>query len=231
MATPKQKDRNERMYRAALEEFSQHGFYQTSTDDIAAKAGVSKATLYSHFGTKEALFLHVFEQMLTQIIKPPKVDLRPETLAASVRASIHELFGNIAHSDEARLFFHCMSTDTELIGRDLRNELTSRFVSVLMGTARDAERARKSGVVRHDVDVMLIHHAFVGMVMQSLRYWWTADTPMPIDHLADQIADLMLYGVVGTIDTPEHRTRKPVAKHTQTRTKAVAPAKPRSHRQ
>lgn len=41
---------------AALEEFSERGFAATRLDDVAARAGISKGTLYLYFPTKEDLF-------------------------------------------------------------------------------------------------------------------------------------------------------------------------------
>ena len=41
---------------AAKRMFTAHGFDGVSMDQIAAEAGVSKLTVYSHFGDKEALF-------------------------------------------------------------------------------------------------------------------------------------------------------------------------------
>jgi TetR/AcrR family transcriptional repressor of mexJK operon len=41
---------------AAKRMFTQHGFEGVSMDQIAADAGVSKLTVYSHFGDKETLF-------------------------------------------------------------------------------------------------------------------------------------------------------------------------------
>jgi TetR/AcrR family transcriptional regulator, mexJK operon transcriptional repressor len=46
---------------AARQEFLEHGFSGTSVDAIARAAGVSKATLYAYFPSKEALFTHLIE--------------------------------------------------------------------------------------------------------------------------------------------------------------------------
>lgn len=48
---------------AATELFLQRGFLATNMDEVAATAGVSKQTVYAHFGTKEALFLDVVTGM------------------------------------------------------------------------------------------------------------------------------------------------------------------------
>jgi TetR/AcrR family transcriptional repressor of mexJK operon len=44
---------------AARRVFFSNGFVETSVDTIAAEAGVSKQTIYNHFGDKRALFLAV----------------------------------------------------------------------------------------------------------------------------------------------------------------------------
>ncbi|RYG88170.1 TetR family transcriptional regulator [bacterium] len=48
---------------AAIEEFRAAGFEATSMDRVAARAGVSKRTVYNHFPSKEALFLRILETM------------------------------------------------------------------------------------------------------------------------------------------------------------------------
>ena len=47
--------------RAALALFTRDGYERTSVDAIAAEAGVSKRTVYNHFGDKENLFLSVVQ--------------------------------------------------------------------------------------------------------------------------------------------------------------------------
>ncbi|WP_131785778.1 TetR/AcrR family transcriptional regulator [Protofrankia symbiont of Coriaria ruscifolia] len=51
--------KRDQILRAASTMFIQQGFARTSIDAIAASAGVSKPTVYSHFGDKETLFLAV----------------------------------------------------------------------------------------------------------------------------------------------------------------------------
>jgi AcrR family transcriptional regulator len=50
-------DARERTLRTAYRLFSQHGVQATGVDRIIAEAGIAKATLYKHFGSKEELVL------------------------------------------------------------------------------------------------------------------------------------------------------------------------------
>lgn len=47
--------------------FLEHGFEKTSVDDIAARAGASKATMYKYFGNKEGLFSEVLHEIVPDI--------------------------------------------------------------------------------------------------------------------------------------------------------------------
>ena len=60
--------------RAARKLFLTAGYAETSMDAIAAEAGVSKATVYSHFQNKEALFAGVMHDMCEETGGPPATD-------------------------------------------------------------------------------------------------------------------------------------------------------------
>lgn len=49
---------------AALHEFSQHGFAATRLDDVAARAGVAKGTIYLYFNSKADLFKAVVRETM-----------------------------------------------------------------------------------------------------------------------------------------------------------------------
>ena len=54
----KSEEKRQQIIEASTCLFSELGFAQTSMDKIAKKAGVSKQTVYSHFGSKDELFVN-----------------------------------------------------------------------------------------------------------------------------------------------------------------------------
>jgi AcrR family transcriptional regulator len=54
----------EMILKGAMQEFLTHGFAATTMDNITAVAGVSKATVYSYFPDKEALFIALMEHLI-----------------------------------------------------------------------------------------------------------------------------------------------------------------------
>ncbi|MGB3767172.1 MAG: TetR/AcrR family transcriptional regulator [Phormidesmis sp.] len=63
----------------ARQEFLVHGYASTSMDRVASAAGVSKATVYSHFQDKAGLFSAVVEQLAEDRFQPMLFDLHDES--------------------------------------------------------------------------------------------------------------------------------------------------------
>ena len=59
---------SEKILRAALAVFLEVGFERANLDKIAAQAGVTKPTVYSHFGSKVGLLQAVAQQQAQQVI-------------------------------------------------------------------------------------------------------------------------------------------------------------------
>lgn len=70
METARSRDRRQAILAAARRLFLEQGYAGTAMDAIAAAAGVSKATLYSHFGSKEALFGSIVEARCRALLEP-----------------------------------------------------------------------------------------------------------------------------------------------------------------
>src|SRR6267378_1692126 len=70
---------------AALDEFIARGFAATRLDDVAARAGVAKGTIYLHFKDKEALFQELIRTALVPLIGRLAA---PPPAGGSVRAAL-----------------------------------------------------------------------------------------------------------------------------------------------
>jgi AcrR family transcriptional regulator len=71
---------------AALASFAERGFAATRLEDVAARAGVTKGTLYLYFDSKEELFKAVVRQELV-----PNLERAEATVAASPAPSLDQL--------------------------------------------------------------------------------------------------------------------------------------------
>jgi len=86
---------------AALQLFVRDGFDRTSVDAIAAEAGVSKRTIYNHYGDKERLFLAVVSDTFESLVGA-LVELMDIYLTDLPDDAVED--GIIAFSREAALF-------------------------------------------------------------------------------------------------------------------------------
>ncbi|WP_298163999.1 TetR/AcrR family transcriptional regulator [Novosphingobium sp.] len=55
--------------RAAVQMFNERGFHQTSLDDVAARLGISKPTIYHYLGNKDQVLLECVSIGLGQLIE------------------------------------------------------------------------------------------------------------------------------------------------------------------
>ncbi len=84
----------------AMQEFLQHGYAGTSMDRVAATAGVSKPTVYSHFKDKEGLFRaliqYVAEARCQQVMGDGNLEGRPEVvlrrlITNAIESELHDI--------------------------------------------------------------------------------------------------------------------------------------------
>ncbi|MCY7354147.1 MAG: TetR/AcrR family transcriptional regulator [Lysobacter sp.] len=98
---------------AAKRLFTAQGFDGTSMDQIAAEAGVSKLTVYSHFGDKDALFFAAVSAKCEELL-PPELFMA-EHLQGPLCAqltSIARAFFALITSDEALSMHRMMLTQS-----------------------------------------------------------------------------------------------------------------------
>lgn len=114
---PKDPDKRLAILESAKELFVEQGYAGTSMDAIAKNAGVSKLTLYSHFGHKEDLFQQCVvskcEEHSPQTLYDPTNNLPLRQRLLSIGAAFIELL----FSEEAVKFYRMMAGEARQTGK------------------------------------------------------------------------------------------------------------------
>jgi len=63
-----EKNRRSAILAVASHLFAEKGYSNTTTAEIAQEAGVAEGTLYHHFGSKDGIFLTIFDEMVEEYL-------------------------------------------------------------------------------------------------------------------------------------------------------------------
>ncbi|HEY3933287.1 MAG TPA: TetR/AcrR family transcriptional regulator [Gemmatimonadales bacterium] len=200
--------RPEELLDAALAVFGERGFRQTTLEEVAARAGVSKGTVYLYFDSKDDLFRGVVNKQIVSLIESA------EEMARTHAGSARELLVEMVH----RMWDAMSRTDMVCMGRLVQAELTQfpevrrfYFEHVIQRHRRllhsIAERGVASGEFRREA-VVMVPRMIPSLVMQlnQTRFLFgdldrSAPTPRA---MRDAILGLVFDGIC----TPGGRPRK-----------------------
>ncbi|MDT7550063.1 MAG: hypothetical protein QOE84_2457, partial [Actinomycetota bacterium] len=167
---------------AALGQFAQRGFHATVVDDIARAAGVSRATLYQYFDSREQIVTELLEECGAALMRVVR-RIGPLSPTASGFDNLHWWLGewSYVYDKYATMFVewaHIDSPQTPL------RPLIRRFVEGY--TAQLSERVQQSGVTGLDADEVSI--ALVTVIERFNYYRHTQDTGLSDAAMLDTLA-------------------------------------------
>src|SRR3954453_7752791 len=144
---PRDPETDSRITTAAAQLMLERGFDRTTVDDVAARAGVGKATVYRRWPSKEDLAVAAMETLYTAEFPEPDTGAIESDLAESYRAVL--MFVN---TPEGAAFLRTSITESVRDDRiaALYRESTMRREAQSRATF---ERAIARGEVRADIDV------------------------------------------------------------------------------
>lgn len=184
---------------AALALFVEKGYAATRLEEVAARAGVSKGTLYLYFDSKEALFKAVVREGLVPLLE------EGETLVAQSNAPADELFraivarwweavGDSPIGGIPKLIFAEARNFPE-IARFYADEVIERGKRLMAAALR---RGIESGEFRPFDPEVMVHIVFAPLMMR-LIWKHSLDccgvTDVPIEAYLRDSTELMLRGL------------------------------------
>jgi TetR/AcrR family fatty acid metabolism transcriptional regulator len=177
---------------AAKRLFEAQGVEATSIAVIARDAGVSEATVFKYFSTKQGLVERVVEDWIAPLATQLETDVR---VVAGARARL-TLIASRQLADMARSPQLYVITFRELRWRDYRDsqlrKLVQRWTRIGVWAI---EQGISDGEIRQDVDVTAVRDVFYGGLEQT--GWRTALSGRPLDPelWAKRITDTVLGGI------------------------------------
>jgi AcrR family transcriptional regulator len=176
---------------AAVKLFSANGYEQTSLQEIAQEAGLTKGALYYHFKNKEDVLLRVHDDMIEQIIAESRPVLDAGLAPAdALRELIHVHMRAIeTRGDAIRVFLRERRGFSAANWRDIkerRDEIETMFVEVIAA----GQRAGQFGLT---ADPRLLAFGVLGMICWATE--WFRPNRRPAAEIAEIFADMALSGL------------------------------------
>lgn len=180
---------------AAEQMFCDHGYAATSMDDLAAKVGIMKGSLYYYVDSKDDLLYRIIERVHTSVTDIYEAAVAREDLGPLDRAIeyVHaQLLHNANHVTPLTVYyrdwFHLEETRMREI-ETRRREHAQRVMTLLV-------QAQELGEIPADTDLRLaMNHAFAVVIWPYT--WHTSGSRISAEELARTGADFVRSGVLG----------------------------------
>ncbi|HEX3927628.1 MAG TPA: TetR/AcrR family transcriptional regulator [Gemmatimonadales bacterium] len=213
--------RPDELIAAALTVFSERGFRQTTLEEVAARAGVSKGTVYLYFESKDDLFRAVVETKVVVLLE------EVEAFARSHAGTATELLIHVIH----RMWQALSRTDMVCMAHLVQSELghfpeIRRFYFeqvvqrhrrllgeiVARGIAAGEFRPEAALIVPRMVPSLVVH------LNQSRFLFGDLETRPPAsDDVRDAVVALVLEGIRRPQAAPRTRARSTTARRKKAR--------------
>ncbi|MCL2586417.1 MAG: TetR/AcrR family transcriptional regulator [Streptosporangiales bacterium] len=177
----------DRLTEAALTLFDENGYEQTTVDDITRRAGLSRATFFRHFRSKEDVVFPDHDRLLEQVRERLVSSSHATALVAvsdTVRIVLHHY---LEEGELARRRYALTSTvpalrDREIVSVARYQRLFREFISEWMGDSSESAALRAE----------LMSASVVSAHNHVLRRWLRGESPDPVREVDEALQQVIV---------------------------------------
>jgi AcrR family transcriptional regulator len=186
-------ERRERIERAAVEVFAQHGYRGASIDEIAQRAGVSAPVVYDHFESKLDLYRRLLERTRNELLEmwrehlfgdEPALERMPRALDAW--ASYVE-----THRLETRMYFREASGDAEA---EAAHRAIQDQARVALGMVLGRERGAATYAAGAGQETLEVAGEILRSALTGLAMWWHEHPHVPREQIVSTAFSVLWLG-------------------------------------
>jgi AcrR family transcriptional regulator len=182
--------------------FESKGYDGASLEDIAQAVGITKGTLYHYIGSKEELLFAVVQPPAERLLQEVR-QLADEDLPASerIRRITH------THAGIVRDFGTYVAVYlNEVAGKAEYRDWAEKDREYINTVEHIIEKGIADGDFSPHVDPHVATMTLIGALNWLLR-WYDPSGPRTVHQLADEIADVVLGGLLTRMGRPDPRAR------------------------
>ncbi|WBC14557.1 TetR/AcrR family transcriptional regulator [Micromonospora sp. WMMA1998] len=184
----RREDTRQRLFVAAVELIAEQGYSATTVDDIAARAGVAKGTVYYNFESKTVLFEELLRHgigLLTAEFRAAVDGLPPrEALAALVRAELDYI-------RRYRAFAQLLLSEMWRTNREWQQTLRLLRGEAIEVIAETVRAGVDSGDLPADLDVRTASSALFGVGLVVAVDWLVFQPERPIADVQEALLGIV----------------------------------------
>lgn len=189
----KSETRKIQILRAAEQVFAQKGFQEATVSDVARKAGLSDATIYEYFPSKEELLFSIPGQTARRAKESMEHMLNHVRGASSkIRAIIYDyLFFYQTHPDYAAVAMLTLKQNRKFLKTSAYEDVRELSRLIL----RVIEEGIGSGEFRPDVNPYLVRSVILGTIEHMVIRGVLLGVPEDLVASVDPLTDLIIGGI------------------------------------
>ena len=189
-------EREELILRAAEEVLLEKGYHSTSIDEIAARVGIAKGTVYLHFASKEALVFALLMRGMQKLIQEINVIIAMKHSARSRLEDILRYVHGELFSEHFQLLYALYESMTarQLI-LEKKEYVQSQWEQVAAQITALIDEGKASGELKQEIPTIILTNAFFSMLSPQSYKRLVVDRHMQPKDLVDHLSHIYFHGI------------------------------------
>lgn len=184
--------KKDQVIEAARELFHQFGFKKVSMDEIAAKAGVTKKTIYMYFSSKEELLKYFIQE---EILNMEKIVRNIESKNLDFFETVNQAVYAILQYRKKREFLTIMTREAEWLKNPIIIDSLKMIDDRIQNYIRNKlETAKEKGFIDYkdlDVTTFLIYKMYIALIIE----WDDKNEDLDEQMIAQSISEILKKGL------------------------------------
>jgi AcrR family transcriptional regulator len=172
--------------------FSEKGYSETTTRELAAAMDVTNGTFYYYFPSKEDLLRQISETALAEITAA--VTSATSEVASGTEAVTRLIHAHVKTIVESRHAHTTMLTELRALSGEHRVSVIAarrRYEQLVHGVLAAAQ---DDGSLKTDIEIELLTLLLLNLLNWTI-FWYRPDMAMTGEEIADRMVTLFLHGV------------------------------------